>query len=125
LGKLDRPLRVADTGLRVASLRDLAGTTVSVVQMRSEAKDYLDMVALIEHGIALSTALAAARAIYGRQFNVQNALKALVYFDDGDLTTLQPYARKVLREAVRSVDLDNRPPLEPVRKPRTMSDSPR
>jgi hypothetical protein len=122
LGRLDRPLRAADTGLRVASLRDLAGTKVSVVQMRSEAKDYLDLVALIEHGIELSTALAAARAIYGRQFNAQNALKALVYFDDGDLSTLRPSARKVLRDAVRGVDLDNLPTLEPVRKPRTMSD---
>ncbi len=37
-----------DNGLRVASLLDLAGTKASVVQVRAEAKDYVDLDALAE-----------------------------------------------------------------------------
>ena len=46
-----RPPHVAkDNGLQVASLLDLAGTKASVVQLRSEAKDYVDIDALITLG---------------------------------------------------------------------------
>ena len=61
----------------------------SVVQMRADAKDYTDIDALLADGrIGLPTALASARAIYGSQFNPQITLKALSYFDDGDLPRL-------------------------------------
>ncbi len=50
--------------LYVASLLDLAGTKVAVVQKRAEAKDYLDIDVLIRHGIDLPTALAAGRIVY-------------------------------------------------------------
>ena len=53
----------------VASLLDLAATKVAVVQKRAEAKDYLDIDTLLQHGIDLPTALAAGRAVYGRSFN--------------------------------------------------------
>jgi hypothetical protein len=116
IGRVDRPLVALDIGLAVASLRDLAGTKASVVQVRSEAKDYIDVATLISHGIDLATALAAARAIYGDWFNPQNALKALVYFGDGDLPGLPAEIKRLLRDAVRAVDLDTLPVLEPVRR---------
>ena len=37
---------------------------------------------------AVAAALAAGRGIYGRQFNPQITLKALSFFDDGDLRQL-------------------------------------
>lgn len=116
IGRVDEPLIAPDTGLQVASLRDLAGMKANVVQLRSEAKDYLDVAALIGHGIDLPTALAAAGAIYSKSFNPQNALKALAYFGDGDLPSLTEATKQLLREAVRVVDLDNLPRLTPVRK---------
>jgi hypothetical protein len=116
IGRVDEPLVAPDIGLRVASLRDLAGMKANVVQLRSEAKDYLDMAALIAHGIDLPTALSAAAIIYGRSFNPQNALKALAYFGDGDLPSLPAATRRFLQEAVRAVDLDKLPRLTPVRK---------
>jgi len=71
-------------GLKVASLVDLAGTKAAVVQRRAEAKDYLDLDALVRHGIGLADrASRAARAIHGRSFNAQITLKALSYFDEG------------------------------------------
>jgi hypothetical protein len=64
---------------QVASLLDLAGTKVSVIQMRAEAKDYLDVDALMRlGGVDLATALAAARALYGPTFNPEVTLKAPV-----------------------------------------------
>jgi hypothetical protein len=104
------PLIAPDNGLRVASLLDLAGTKASVVQVRAEAKDYLDIDALLTDGrIDLTTALAAARAIYGTPFNPQNTLKVLSYFEDGNLRRLPPAVRDRLAAAARRVDLDRLP----------------
>ena len=70
---------------------------------RSEAKDYLDIAALIEHGIDLAHGLACARAFYGGHFNVALPLKALCYFEDGDLSSLPPTIRIRLTQAVQAV----------------------
>jgi len=77
-----KPPHIApDNGLRIASLLDLAGTKAAVVQQRAEAKDYLDIDAILRDGqIDLPTALAAARIIYGPVFNPQITLKALSFF---------------------------------------------
>lgn len=106
-----------DNGLCVASLVDLAGTKVSVVQQRAEAKDYIDLDALIQAGVGLPLALSAARFIYGSHFNPQTTLKALSYFDDGDLNTLPEDVKTRLVKAVTLTDLEQLPPfdnLEPI-----------
>lgn len=70
LRRLLPPLIAPDNGLKIVSLLDLAGTKASVVQVRAEAKDYIDIDALLTDGrIDLSLPLAAVRAIYGGQFN--------------------------------------------------------
>ena len=79
----------------VASLLDIAGMKVAVVQKRAEAKDYLDIDALIQHGIDLPTALAAGRIVYGRSFNPMITLKALSFFDD--VPTLPAEVRRRLK----------------------------
>ena len=108
------PLIAADNGLRVASLLDLAGMKASVVQMRAEAKDYLDIDAILTDGrIDLPTALAGARAIYGRSFNPLATLKALAYFEDGTVRRLPKAVRDRLVQASREVDLDDLPPIAP------------
>lgn len=97
--------------LFVASLLDIAGTEVAVVQKRAEAKDYLDIDALLRHGIGLSTALAAGRIVYGRSFNPMITLKALSYFDD--LPALPTEVRNRLSAAVKAVDPAVLPVLAP------------
>ena len=47
LPRLASPGVAQDNGLKIASLLDLAGTKASVLQVRAEAKDYVDMDALI------------------------------------------------------------------------------
>jgi hypothetical protein len=96
--------------LQVASLLDLAGTKASVVQMRAEAKDYIDIDALLSDGrIDLPMSRAAARDIYGSSYNPQITLKALSYFDDGNLRDLPTALRDRLAKAVRGIDLDRLP----------------
>lgn len=116
-----RPPSVApDNGLRIASLLDLAGMKASVVQMRAEAKDYVDIDAMLAEGrIDLPAALASARAIYGSQFNPQITLKALSYFDDGDLPRLPQALKDRLARAVSAVDLDRLPVVTARREDRT------
>jgi predicted nucleotidyltransferase component of viral defense system len=110
------PTHVVDgNGLQVASLIDLAGTKASVVQMRAEAKDYIDIDALLRIGkVDLGTALVAAQKLYGSSFNPEITLKALSYFDDGDLRALPEEMKARLARAAREVDLEHLPRLERV-----------
>ncbi len=114
LGRLRPPAAPLDGGPRVASLLDLSGTKAAVVQQRAEAKDYIDIAAILDDGrIDLPTALAAARAMYGGQFNPQITLKALSFFGEGDLHRLPHAMRDRLAMAARTVDLDRLPSLSP------------
>jgi hypothetical protein len=120
LPRLVAPLVSDDNGLKVASLLDLAGTKASVVQVRPEAKDYLDLDMLITKGeITLPMALTAAQALYGASFNPQITLKALSYFEDGDLQRLPEDAKTRLATAARDVDLDRLPSLDHLIRDRT------
>ncbi len=111
LGRAAPPEKPEGRTLFVASLLDIAGTKVAVVQKRAEAKDYLDIDALLQHGIELPTALAAGRVIYGRSFNPLITLKALTFFDDAP--TLSADVRKRLTSAVETIDPAGLPPLAP------------
>lgn len=109
---LRSPHIASDNGLRIASLLDLAGAKAAVVQQRAEAKDYLDIDALLQDGrVDLPTALASARAIYGPKFNPQITLKALSFFGDGNLCRLPLDVQNRLARAAREVDLDRLPDL--------------
>ena len=119
LPRLVRPHQVPDNGIKIASLLDLAGMKVSVVQVRAEARDYIDVDAIMAIGkIDLPTALAAGRAIYGMQFNPEITLKALSYFDDGNLRRLPEPLKARLAKAARDVDLDRLPDLNPLKRDR-------
>lgn len=110
--QISAPLIAAENQLRVASLLDLAGMKVAVVQKRAEAKDYLDIDAIINEGeIDLPTALAAGKAIYGMPFSPEISLKALSYFGDGNLCSLPQEVRDRLAAAVKEVELDRLPSI--------------
>ncbi|MDR3400966.1 MAG: nucleotidyl transferase AbiEii/AbiGii toxin family protein [Chthoniobacter sp.] len=108
--RLQPPMVAPDNGLQIAALVDLAGTKASVVQQRAEAKDYIDIDAILTDGrVDLPTALAAAKAIYGRQFNPLATLKALSFFEDGDLRRLPDATKDRLAAAARRVDPERLP----------------
>jgi hypothetical protein len=110
LDRVADPDRAPDNGVWVASLMDIAGCKMAVVQRRAEAKDYRDIAALLENGVELSRAL-AAKAIYGEQFEPGSTLRALNYFADGDLPSLPKSIQNALQSAARGVKLDELPRL--------------
>ncbi len=106
--RLRQPYIVAENTLRIADILDLAGTKAAVIQKRAEAKDYIDINALMHiGGVSLEMALSAAKAIYGNQFNPEISLKALSYFSDGDLHKLSPEVKKRLVDASIAVNMAN------------------
>jgi hypothetical protein len=78
-----------------------------------------DIDAILRDGrIDLSTALASAQALYGPQFNPQIALKALSFFDEGNLRRLAKATKDRLAKAAREVDLDRLPTIVRAVRPR-------
>ena len=113
INQIENPFIASDYDLKIASLVDLAGMKASVVQKRAEAKDYIDINAIIQHGyVDLPMALAAGRHIYGQNFNPEITLKALSYYGDGNLKTLPRAVRDRLSVAEKTVDLDRLPVFE-------------
>jgi hypothetical protein len=102
-GRVGRPQRTADGVMRVASLEDLMATKVKVILQRSESKDYRDIAAMVRAGVGLETGLAAAEKMFQPTFPPSESLKALVYFEGGDMARLSAEDRKLLVDAARQV----------------------
>lgn len=102
-GRVGEPEFTDDRILLVASIDDLFATKVKVVLDRAEAKDYRDIAALIRSGASLERALGAAQAIYGPAYQPAEAIKALSYFGDGDLSTVVASDRTSLAAAAARV----------------------
>lgn len=102
-GRVGVPDKTEDGVLQVASLDDLMATKVKVVLQRAEAKDYRDVAAMLRAGGSLPKGLAAARVLFAPTFQPSESLKALVYFEDGDLSTLTHDEKKILAQAVSAV----------------------
>lgn len=104
-----KPLKVLENNLNVASLLDLAGMKISVIQKRIEPKDYIDIDALITSGITLSTALTCGKIIYKDKFNPVISLKALSFFDEKKLKILPNDLKYRLNKAISGVNIDKLP----------------
>jgi hypothetical protein len=106
-----------DTGLKAASLVDLAGVKVALVTQRAEVRDYLDIHALLTKAkISLPTMLAAGSIIYGAEFSPLQSLKAISYHDDLPGPALTADARRELIAAVRATDPTKLPVLNAVKR---------
>ncbi len=102
-GRVGQPDLTEDGVLQVATLDDLMATKVKVILQRVEAKDYRDIAAMVRAGTSLAHGLAAARKMYGSEFQPSESLKAIAYFEGGDLHALSDKEKDVLIEASRSV----------------------
>ena len=108
LARVEDTLLTFDNRIHVASLLDVGGMKLAVIQKRAEAKDYLDIEALLDAGHTLDRLLSAGLTIYGKQFNPAVAVRALGFFDDlGD--RLSQTAKRTILNAVASVRLDRLP----------------
>jgi hypothetical protein len=117
LGRVRPPVTCGPVHL--GSLLDLGGLKASVVQVRAEAKDYLDLHALLTvGGLSLPELLAAGQAIYGNAFSPVGALKALTFYGDGDLRSVSQPIRAALIEQARRTDPLKLPGLEAIDRSR-------
>ena len=112
LNRVADPEVTTNSNVRVASLLDLAATKVVTVLQRASLKDYQDVDALLSAGVELRVALAAAKAVYGAQYNPFLSLKALTFFEEGDVKKLSSDCRRRLVEAACRVDVQNLPDVQ-------------
>ncbi|MCI0748056.1 MAG: nucleotidyl transferase AbiEii/AbiGii toxin family protein [Verrucomicrobia subdivision 3 bacterium] len=98
-----QPDRTDDGVLAVASPLDLGATKLAVIQVRAEKRDYADLACLLRSGLRLNVMLGAARALYREQFNPMISLKALSYFQDGDLPELPSDVKNFLAQQAGEV----------------------
>ncbi len=105
IGRISTPDRVEGPKILIASLLDLAATKIKVVQDRAECKDYRDIESILDNGISLHQALSAAIGVFGDIFNPMISLRALTFFKEGDLNSLDESIKKKLVAAVESVDI--------------------
>lgn len=101
-GRLADPERTPDGNLEVASLQDLLAHKLKVLLQRVEIKDYIDVDALLQHGMDLAQGCAGARAMFAA-FSPQECLKALTYFDDSSLQALSAPLKQRLVTAAAGV----------------------
>ncbi len=103
IGRVGTPDLTPDGVVRVASMLDLLATKLKVVLQRIEAKDYRDIAAMLRAGEELEEGLAAGSAMYTPYFQPTEVLKALTYFEGGDLAALAPEDREYLIHSVKNV----------------------
>jgi len=75
-----------------------------VIQQRAEKKDYLDISEILQF-ITLSDALFYTKQLYAKLFNPFLTLKALIYYDDGDLMELPVKVKDFLIKTVQMEDI--------------------
>ncbi|SCC93986.1 conserved hypothetical protein [Thiomonas sp. X19] len=102
-GRFGKAQRTEDGVVCAASLDDLMGTKLKVILQRAEAKDYQDIAAMLRAGVALDRGLGIARQMFQPNFQPTQCLKALNYFNDGDLGTLAKADREILISTAHAV----------------------
>ncbi len=102
-GRVGEPEFTNDGVLLVASLDDLMATKLKVILQRPEAKDYRDIAAMLESKVRLDRGLASARELFRPTFQPSESLRALCFFEDGDLGTLSDSEKRTLVKAATEV----------------------
>jgi len=102
-GRVGRPATTDDGVLEVASLEDLFATKVKTILDRAEAKDYRDIAAMLRAGHSLERALGSAIAIFGKGYEPMQAIKALNFYGDGDLSSVSKEDRELLIRSAASI----------------------
>ena len=114
LRRVQDPQLPTGSRVQVASLLDLAGMKMRVIQVRGSWKDYVDIHALLSNGIDMPTALAAAQAI-DSAFNPATSIRALQFYGDGTLDRVPAAIQRDLTRWAQAVNLSRLPILQPRR----------
>jgi hypothetical protein len=100
--------------VQVASLVDLAGMKMRVIQVRGSWKDYVDIHTLVSHGIDVPNGFGAANAI-DRRFDPVASIRALQFYGDGTLHRVPAAMQRDLTCWGQGVNLAKSPTLNPRR----------
>lgn len=96
----DTPGRAA-----IASPLDLLATKLKTLHDGVEARDHLDIEALLRSGLTLSDGIAATMALFGTAVNPLDTAKAVAWFKDGGLDQRLPAStRTYLERAAATYD---------------------
>ena len=114
LGRIEDPRRARGSRVQVASLVDLAGMKMRVIQVRGSWKDYVDLHTLAVHGVDVATGLAAAKGI-DRNFDPGISIRALQFYGDGTLDRVPAAMQRDLTRWAQATDLAKLPVLHPKR----------
>lgn len=106
-GRVGEPLITEDKVLVVANLKDLLATKLATVMSRIEIKDYLDIAALIKHGLSLEEGLEHTALLYDQSFTPLWCLKTLIYFDEPKLKNIPEHVKDTLIKECEKVNLDS------------------
>ena len=101
---IKQPDKLQTPKICIASFPDLIATKMLVIQQRAEKKDYFDIREFLKF-VTLSEALLYAKQLYGKLFNPFSTLKALTYYDDGDLIELPLEVKEFLNKTVQMEDI--------------------
>ncbi len=96
-GRINDPLLTSDGTLLVASLADLMATKLKATLDRAEAKDYRDIAEMISAGVSFPAGVSGFGAMFKGE--PSQVLRAIGYFEDGDLHTLDRADQALLRRA--------------------------
>ena len=102
-GRVGVPELTGDGNLYIASLQDLLATKLKVLMQRVEQKDYIDIAALLSHGVSLGIGLASSIALFGKVFSIGDCLRALEYFEDPNLEKLEVSDKQIIQNAVKNI----------------------
>ena len=98
-GRVGEPVRTAGHA-PVASPIDLLGTKLATVTQRIEARDYVDIAALLQSGLTINEGVAAMLALCGPQVSGMQSVKTLTWYRDGGLDeALSDEVKHILRDA--------------------------
>ncbi len=99
-GRVGEPVRTAGHP-PIASAIDLLGTKLATITQRIEARDYVDVAALLQSGLTINNGVAAMLALYGSQVSGMQSMKTLTWYRDGGLEEALPEeVKQTLRDAV-------------------------
>ena len=113
IGCVDPPEGAIGPMIKVASLRDIAATKLSVIMQRVEVKDYIDIHALLTQSrLPLAEMLSCGRSEFGAAFDPLLSLKSLAYHEDAALASLRPSVRSDLLTAIRATNVTRLPKVK-------------
>ncbi len=104
LQEIHSPSIIRENNIKVASIVDLFGMKCATIYQRAEAKDYIDIDAIIKSGKDINIGISAARAIYGKQYSPATTQLALRYTKD--VQGLNPAIEERLRRVSHEIDIN-------------------